>query len=117
MQTLPVGQEYSETWKLNPDLGGVSIKIATTPDEADVMQFEYTLVTPLIWWDVSLINMELTSLFNQLGFTVNSDDSTCKTVTCPPGDEQCSEAYLFPADNQATRECPDGTNMILNLGP
>lgn len=115
--TIPVGGTYSETWKLNPDMGGVSIKIATTPDEADVLQFEYTLVTPTIWWDVSLINMAITSLFDQLGFTVTTDDKTCRSVTCPAGDTTCNDAYLYPTDDQATRACPENTNMVLNLGP
>lgn len=117
MVTLPEGKSYSETWKLNPDAGGISIKVSTTPNEADVLQFEYTLVSSVIWWDVSLINMELTSLFDKLGFQVTSNDSTCRSVTCPAGETQCSDAYLFPSDDQATRACPAGTNMILNLGP
>jgi len=116
MVTVPNGQSYQENWQLNPDTGGISIKISTTPDEADIMQFEYTLETPTIWWDVSLINMEITSLFDKLGFTVTSDNSNCLTVTCPPGDTQCSGAYLFPDDNQATHACGDTTNMVLNLG-
>jgi hypothetical protein len=116
MVTLSNGQSYQEDWRLNPTLGGISIKISTTVDEADIMQFEYTLVGPIIWWDVSLINLELTSLFDQLGFTVTSDSSDCRSVTCPPGTENCSDAYLFPDDNQATRSCEATTNMILTLG-
>jgi hypothetical protein len=117
MVTLPNGQSYQESWLLNPDAGGISIKVATTPDKADVMQFEYTLNKPIIWWDVSLINMEVTSLFDKLGFTVTSDNPNCLSVTCPAGDTQCSDAYLFPDDNQATRSCDATTNMVLNLGP
>lgn len=117
MVTLPQGQSYSETWKLNPDQGGISIKVSTTPTESDVLQFEYTLVSDVIWWDVSLINMLLTSLFDELGFQVTSNDATCRSVTCPAGDTQCSDAYLFPSDDQATRACPSNTNMVLNLGP
>jgi len=117
MVTLPVGETYAESWALNPDLGGISIKVATTPDEADVLQYEYTLVGDLIWWDVSLINLLLTSLFDKLGFTVTPDTSNCRAVTCPAGDTQCSDAYLFPSDDQATRSCVATTNMVLNLGP
>jgi len=117
MVTLPVGGTYAESWKLNPDLGGISIKVATTPDEADVFQFEYTLVGDKIWWDVSLINLLLTSLFDKLGFTVTPDTSNCRAVTCPAGDTQCSDAYLFPSDDQATRSCVATTNLVLNLGP
>jgi hypothetical protein len=117
MVTLPNGQSYQENWLSNPDQGGISIKISTTEDEADIMQFEYTLIPPVIWWDVSLINLELTSLFDKLGFTVTSDSSNCRSVTCPAGDTQCSDAYLYPSDDQATRACEATTNMILNLGP
>jgi hypothetical protein len=117
MVTLPSGQSYQEAWLINPNTGGISIKVATTPDKADVMQFEYTLNNPIIWWDVSLINMEITSLFDKLGFTVTSDNPNCHSVTCPPGDTQCSGAYLFPDDNQATHSCEATTNMVLNLGP
>jgi hypothetical protein len=116
MITVPIGQTYQETWQTNSDGGGISIKIATSPDESDIMQFEYTLETPTIWWDVSLINMLLTSLFDKTGFTVTSDNANCLKVTCPAGDTQCSDAYLFPDDNQATRACGDTTNMLLTLG-
>ena len=49
--------------------------------------------------------------------TNTSNDATCRSVTCPAGDTQCSDAYLFPSDDQATRACPSNTNMVLNLGP
>jgi hypothetical protein len=117
MITIPVGGSYAEEWLVNPDTGGISIKISTTPEESDIMQFEYTLIPPVIWWDVSLINMAITSLFDTLGFTVTSDSSACLKVTCPAGDTQCNDAYLYPSDNQATRACDDTTNMVLNLGP
>lgn len=116
MITLPAGQTYSETWKLNPDQGGISIKIATTPEEDDVMQFEYTLLTPIIWWDVSLINMEISSLFDKLGFSVTSDSSQCYTVNCPAGETACHDAYLWPTDDQATHSCNSDTQMTLHLG-
>jgi hypothetical protein len=117
MVTLPHGQSYAESWKLNPDQGGISIKVSTTPTESDVLQFEYTLVSDVIWWDVSLINMLLTSLFDQLGFQVTSNDETCRKVLCPAGKVNCSDAYLYPTDDQATSACTANTNMVLNLGP
>jgi hypothetical protein len=117
MVTIPAGGRYSEEWRLNLDGGGVSVKISTTPDEADVMQFEYTLVRPTIWFDMSEINMVITSLFNKLGFTVTSDNPDCIQLVCPAGDIACNDAYLFPSDNQATHACVDTTNMVVNLGP
>jgi hypothetical protein len=116
MVTLPNGQTYQENWKINPDAGGVSIKISTTLNEADIFQYEYTLIGTTIWWDVSLINMAITSLFDTLGFTVTSDNPNCLKVNCPAGDTQCNDAYLFPTDDQATRACEATTNMVLNLG-
>ncbi|KAJ9191442.1 hypothetical protein DTO164E3_8847 [Paecilomyces variotii] len=116
MVTLPNGQSYSENWQTNPDAGGISVKISTTPDLDDVMQFEYTLLTPIIWWDVSLINMEITSLFDKLGFSVTSDNSNCYQVNCPAGDTACNDAYLWPTDDQATHSCDSTTHMTLHLG-
>ena len=117
MVTLPVGGTYAETWKMNPDLGGISIKVSTTSDGIDPLQFEYTLVGEDLWWDVSLINLDqITSLFDKLGFTVTPDTSNCRAVTCPAGDTACSDAYLWPTDDQATRSCVATTNMVLNLG-
>ncbi|KAJ9303187.1 hypothetical protein DTO271G3_561 [Paecilomyces variotii] len=116
MVTLANGQSYSENWQTNPDAGGISVKISTTPELDDVMQFEYTLLTPIIWWDVSLINMEITSLFDKLGFSVTSDNSNCFEVNCPAGDTACNDAYLWPTDDQATHSCDSTTHMTLHLG-
>lgn len=50
------GGEYSETYRTNPNGGGISIKITPEDYVTDpVTQLEYTL-TDLIWYDVSNIN-------------------------------------------------------------
>ncbi|KAK9367033.1 hypothetical protein V1509DRAFT_628071 [Lipomyces kononenkoae] len=120
MVTLTSGgnNTYSESWRTNADGGGVSIKISTTPDQSDVLQYEYTLVSPIIYYDLSCINMGNGSEFTTAGFAVTSNDnSTCKSAVCKPGDTACADAYLWPTDDQATRGCPETVQMTLNLGP
>ncbi|KAH8703202.1 hypothetical protein BGW36DRAFT_83896 [Talaromyces proteolyticus] len=90
-----------EPWKTNSNGGGISIKLSTTPDQADVLQYEYTLSAPTIFWDLSCIN----------------DNGACPSATCKPGDTACADAYLFPTDDHATHGCPDTVQMTLNLGP
>lgn len=111
------GTGYSEDWRLNPDGGGISIKMSTTPDQSEVLQYEYTLEEPTIYWDLSCINMGSNSTFTTAGFAVTSNDSSdCPSATCKPGDTACADAYLFPTDDQATHGCPDTVRMTLNLG-
>lgn len=116
MITLPVGGSYSEAWRLNPDDGGISIKLATSPSQANVLQFEYTLVEPLIYWDLSCINMGTASYFSNAGFSVSSNDGQCESATCAAGDTACAAAYLFPSDNSATHGCQATTHLTLDLG-
>ncbi|KAL1967558.1 hypothetical protein VTN77DRAFT_3073 [Rasamsonia byssochlamydoides] len=116
MVTLGQGETYSENWRLNPDGGGISIKMATTPSQADVLQYEYTLVDPVIYWDLSCINMGTNSEFTKVGFAVTSDNPNCQSATCAPGDTACADAYLFPTDDQATHGCQASTHMTLNIG-
>jgi hypothetical protein len=116
MVTVPQGQSYSENWRLNSNGGGISIKMATTPSQDDVLQYEYTLVEPLIYWDLSLINMSNDSLFTKVGFAVDSNTPDCQAATCAPGDIACADAYLFPTDDHATHGCQANTHMTLNVG-
>ncbi|KAL1986618.1 hypothetical protein VTN96DRAFT_5996 [Rasamsonia emersonii] len=116
MVTVPKGQSYSENWRINPNGGGISIKMATTPSQADVLQFEYTLANPTIFWDLSCINMGTNSLFTKVGFAVTSNNPQCESATCAPGDTACADAYLVPDDNQATRGCDADTHLTLNIG-
>lgn len=112
------GKGYTESWKLNSDGGGISIKLSTTPDQSDVLQYEYTLVSPTVFWDLSCINMGKGSKFSTAGFAVTSNDNgNCPQATCKPGDSNCADAYLFPTDDHATHGCPEAVQMTLNLGP
>ncbi|OXV10122.1 hypothetical protein Egran_02116 [Elaphomyces granulatus] len=117
MVTVPAnGGTYVEGWRLNPDGGGISIKMAGDPNQSDVLQYEYTFVSPTIWWDLSCINMGKNSHFTQVGFEVVSDNTNCPSAICPAGETQCHDAYNIPTDDHATHGCDCGTHMTLNIG-
>lgn len=120
MQTLASGQELPHEWRTNPDGGGVSVKVSTVPDISNVVQYEYTVAGDMIFYDLSLINMNLLqivgNLLPALGFSVTSPGTSCVPVVCEAGIIQCPAAYLFPADNHATHGCPINSNMIFNIG-
>ncbi|KAE8548345.1 hypothetical protein TMatcc_010846 [Talaromyces marneffei ATCC 18224] len=118
MVTLAPGEQYSEEWRLNPNGGGISIKMSTAPDHTDILQYEYTLSDPTIFWDLSCIDMADNSPFTAAGFAVtNNNTDICPSATCKPGDTACNEAYLIPTDDHATHGCPHTVRMTLNLGP
>jgi len=110
------GGTYSEGWRVNSDGGGISIKIATSQNQNDILQYEYTLATPTIFWDLSCINMGQNSYFTKQGFEVVSDNTSCPSAICPAGDTQCHDAYNVPTDDHATHGCDCGTHMTLNIG-
>jgi len=119
MQTLKAnGGTYSESWRTNPNGGGVSIKLATDPNQADVLQFEYTQATDTIFWDLSCIDMGANSQFTKYGFAVLPTDPTsnCPSAVCKAGDAACNAAYLIPTDDHATHGCPINTGLALTIG-
>jgi len=116
MVTLNSGETYSENWRTNPNGGGISIKISFTPEQTDVLQYEYTYQYPTIWWDLSCINMGDNSEFTTMGFAVSSTDSACESATCAPGDVACAAAYLLPNDDWATHSCVSSDLLKLDLG-
>lgn len=115
MEAIESGESYWETWQINPDGGGVSVKLATTQEEISVLQFEYTKEDETIWWDMSSINLDKTSEFVQHGFSVTSNDASCSTVTCDAGDADCTESYQHPNDVD-TRSCSSSAAFTLKLG-
>ncbi|KAJ5646913.1 hypothetical protein N7490_003285 [Penicillium lividum] len=115
MITIEEGDHYYEDWQINSDGGGISIKMATSTDETSVLQFEYTKEDETIWWDMSSINLDKTSLFVTSGFSVTSNDASCSTVTCDAGDSDCSESYQLP-DDVDTRSCVSTAAFTLDLG-
>ncbi|KAJ6187878.1 hypothetical protein N7519_002786 [Penicillium mononematosum] len=120
MQTIKGGGGvYSETWRTNPNGGGISIKLALDQDQHDVLQFEYTEAGDTIFWDMSCIDMEAgNNKFTDFGFSVIPTDetSTCPQAICKAGDSACSAAYLKPTDDHATHGCPIDTALDLTLG-
>lgn len=120
MQTLPAnGGTYSEKWRTNPNGGGISIKLSTTKDQSDVLQFEYTQATDTIFWDMSCIDMGVNSKFTKFGFSVLpsvGESSSCPKAICKAGDSSCADAYLIPTDDHATHGCPINTGLSLNIG-
>ncbi|KAJ5695014.1 hypothetical protein N7455_002083 [Penicillium solitum] len=120
MQTITSGGgTYSETWRTNPNGGGISIKLALDPEQNDVLQFEYTEAGDTIFWDMSCIDMQAgNNKFTDFGFSVIPSDetSTCPTAICTAGDTACSAAYLQPTDDHATHGCPINTALDLNIG-
>jgi hypothetical protein len=117
MKSLESGASYTESWRTNPDGGGISIKMAMKPEQVDVLQYEYTLQGDTIFWDLSLIDMGTNSQFTNVGFAVTSNEVGCPSATCAPGDTACADAYLVYNDDHATHGCPSGTQMNLNIGP
>lgn len=116
MITIPPGGSYAENWRINPDGGGISVKVSTIPNLADVLQYEYTLSGSTIFWDLSCINMGINNLLSAVGFSVTSGNTNCVADMCPAGDLVCAAAYLFPSDNKATHGCPSNTQMVFQIG-
>jgi len=115
MQVLPAGAAYQEAWQINPTGGGISIKLGCSEDGSDVLQYEYTKVGDLLFWDMSSIDLKKESPLVAAGFAVSIDDDSCDTVTCAPGDSACSESYQLP-DDVNTRACSTNAAYTLTLG-
>ncbi|KAA8646076.1 hypothetical protein EYZ11_001919 [Aspergillus tanneri] len=119
MHTLSAGGgSYTENWQSNSNGGGISIKLSTSPDQSDVLQFEYTQSGDKIFWDMSNIDLGSGSEFTKHGFSVQPSyvDVDCPTVSCAAGDSQCAQVYLQPTDDHATHGCPIDTSFTLKIG-
>lgn len=116
MQTLSSGGgTYSENWQTNSNGGGISIKLSTTQTEDSVLQFEYTVDSDTLYWDLSSINLDSSSDFIKSGFSVKPSDSSCQSATCEPGDTNCAESYQHP-DDVNTLSCSVDAQYIVTLG-
>lgn len=113
MQELAAnGGEYTEAYENNPDGGGISIKLGRDTTGANITQFEYTLETPSLWYDLSNINGYP---FMAYGVSVVPSSSACNQVICPAGIELCADAYNTPDENYATAECSSDADMVVLL--
>ncbi|KAJ5763550.1 Secreted thaumatin-like protein calA [Penicillium manginii] len=116
MQTIKSGGgTYSENWQTNPNGGGISIKMSTTETRDSVLQFEYTLDSDKLYWDLSSIDMDASSEFVKNGFAAIPSDSSCSTATCEAGDSNCAESYQHP-DDVNTLSCSTDAQYVLTLG-
>ena len=118
MKTLAANiGSYFELWRPNPDNGGISLKVSLTPDETSVLQLEYTYKPgdPTIWYDGSVINLDLGSAFIKKGYSLISNDPSCPTFTCAPDDFKCA-VYWHWNDDKATHSCNVNAGFKLILG-
>lgn len=115
MQTLPSGESFSDSWLINSNGGGISIKISSTEVCDSVLQFEYTQSGDVLFWDLSSINLLKDSAFVDAGFGVTISDKSCPTATCAPGDAYCVESYQLP-DDVNTLACGADNAYTLTLG-
>jgi len=106
------GGTYSEDWRSNPNGGGISIKIASDSSFSQVTQFEYTLESPDLWYDLSNINGYP---FEQWGVSIIPSDSSCNEVICPAGVSLCAAAYNTPTEDWATAMCYSASDMVVLL--
>lgn len=110
------GGSYFEKWRTRDDGGGISIKMALEASQNNILQFEYTLLSSIVYWDVSFIDMNRDSDFIARGIQVSTNDPHCPGLRCSPGDQDCSSVYLEPDDDQAVRGCLMQTNLTLSIG-
>lgn len=117
METLAAnGGRYNEAWHISPNGRGTSIKMATQPVMSDVIQFEYTVHSTVVYWDVSLIDSKPNSPFIDPGFAVIPDRTDCNRVICRPQDYNCPDVYFEPNDNYAVRGCESNTKLRMVIG-
>ncbi|KAL2823428.1 hypothetical protein BJY01DRAFT_256612 [Aspergillus pseudoustus] len=110
------GGSYFEAWRTRDDNGGISIKLALEASQKSILQFEYSLVAALVYWDVSFIDLDRASDFITHGINMSTSDPQCPGLICRPGDQNCSSVYLEPDDNYAVRGCLRETNLTLSIG-
>jgi len=116
MKTLSSGGgTYSEEWQTNSNGGGISIKLSTSQNEDSVLQFEYTVDSDTLYWDLSSINLDSSSEFIKNGFSVTPSDSSCNSATCAAGDTNCADSYQHP-DDVNTNSCSTDAQYTVTLG-
>ena len=113
METIQSNKNYTETYHVNPNGGGISIKLSKTTAQATITQFEYTLGDgSKLWFDLSNVNG---APFAETDLLLESPNGSCETVVCPAGQTTCKEAYTNPHDDFATHECDASANLVLSV--
>ncbi|KAK2763763.1 hypothetical protein FQN54_009380 [Arachnomyces sp. PD_36] len=110
--TIASGETFSENYRTTSNGGGVSLKMSLTESQDEVSQFEYTIVEPQVFYDLSNINGYP---FAEGGITIEPSDSSCPSISCEAGEPNCKEAYNQPYDDWATKGCDCSSDLVLNL--
>ncbi|KAI9868229.1 MAG: hypothetical protein M1813_006974 [Trichoglossum hirsutum] len=107
---------FSEAYRVNANGGGISLKIAISPDDSLITQFEYThrLENSRIYYDISNIDGYP---FKEWGLNLSPSSTDCPSVSCAPGVAICSDVYNQPYDDFATKNCDVSANLTLILCP
>ena len=121
---------YWENYRLNPNGGGISIKISSNQSiraaknisiafaSSTLTQFEYTLapnVPPGLFYDISNVDGGNPWPFQEHGLTLRSSRQNCSNVVCPAGRFRCEEAYTKSSDDWATHDCESEWDLRLYL--
>jgi hypothetical protein len=129
MQHLRPGGTWSETYRTNPNGGGVSVKLSKVETPVNISQVEYTLDTTdaRIWYDLSNIDsVQQIPVTNGIRITPHYSGalpqssphlSNCVTVYCPPNITFCEGIYNRWNDDHATHTCPLPTDLVVELCP
>jgi hypothetical protein len=112
----PTVGDYNETYRTNPNGGGISLKIATAPVDSYITQFEYTYHAdnPSIYYDVSNVNGYP---FEAWGLALSPSEPNCSSISCDPGVPLCPQVFNKPNDTFAIKGCDISTNLTLTLCP
>ena len=112
----PTVGTYNETYRLNPNGGGISLKIAILPFDTDITQFEYTYNSsnPYVYYDISNVNGYP---FEEWGLTLVPSYPNCSSISCAPGVQLCGDVYNKFNDDLATHHCDLSANLTLILCP
>jgi hypothetical protein len=107
---------FDETYRTNPNGGGISLKIATVPVQSNITQFEYTYRTcdTNLYYDISNVNG---GPFQEWGFKLSPSAPDCSSVSCDPSEPICPDIYYHPRDDFAMRSCDVSANLTLTLCP
>ncbi|KAE8348867.1 hypothetical protein BDV28DRAFT_142541 [Aspergillus coremiiformis] len=89
--------------------------MATTKSVASVLQFEYTVSSETLYWDLSSIDLHADSEFVTAGFSATPNDSSCSAASCAAGDTNCAESYQ-EANDTDTNSCSLSAGITVTLG-
>jgi hypothetical protein len=108
--------DYNETYRTNPNGGGISLKIAKDPVDSDITQFEYTyhVDDPVVYYDISNINGYP---FEEWGLALSPSAPNCSSISCDPGVPLCADVYNKPDDNFVVKGCDASVNLSPTLYP